>query len=63
MKKELVETLEKARRIICSMKLAMVVHPDCTEGSEFDDYTTTAQEVEDEIDAVLANVHGKEVNG
>jgi hypothetical protein len=27
----------------------MLAHPDCTEGSEFDDFTTSAQETEDEI--------------
>ena len=28
----------------------MLAHPDCQEGSEFDDFTTLAQETEDELE-------------
>ncbi len=47
------ELLEKARKTIMRLKLSMVVHPDCTSGSEFDDFTNEAQEIEDEITAFL----------
>ncbi len=30
-----------------------MAHPDCTAGSEFDDYTTLAQECEDEIEQLI----------
>ena len=47
------KTLKKAKRTIASLKLAMLAHPDCTAGSEFDDLTTTAQEVEDELEKLI----------
>jgi hypothetical protein len=31
----------------------MLAHPDCVEGSEFDDYTNLAEEVENEIEALI----------
>ena len=47
--------LKKAQNTIRKMKLSMMAHPDHTEGSEFDDYTTNAQIVEEEIHAFLEN--------
>lgn len=44
---DLLSALQEAKRLICSLKLSVLAHPDCTEGSEFDDYTSTAQEFED----------------
>lgn len=46
---EEIDLLFKARRTISRMKLSMLAHPDCTEGSEFDDFTTKAEEVQDQI--------------
>ena len=46
----LIDLLLKAKSTICSLKLSMLAHPDCTEGSEFDDYTSLAQETEDELE-------------
>ena len=34
----------------------MLVHPDCEEGSEFDDYTTSAQETENQIEELINKV-------
>lgn len=48
------DLLRKANKVIQSMKLSMMVHPDCDEGSEFDDLTSTAQEMEDEIEKFLS---------
>jgi len=56
---DLLEALQVAKDTICSLKLSMNVHPDCTEGSEFDDYTSTAQEVEDQIEMVLKKALGE----
>lgn len=50
---QMLEALKQAKSIICTLKLSMCVHPDCTEGSEFDDLTTTAQEFEDEIEQLI----------
>lgn len=46
----LLQLLLKAKKTICSLKLSMLAHPDCEEGSEFDDFTSLAQDTEDEID-------------
>ena len=43
------ELLKKAIRTISRMKLSMLDHPDCTEGSEFDGFTTEAEEIQDQI--------------
>ena len=51
--KKLDQLLRKALKTICRMKLSMMAHPDHTEGSEFDDFTSYAQEVEDEIELFL----------
>ncbi|WP_312900212.1 hypothetical protein [Chryseobacterium taichungense] len=52
---EMREMLEKARTVIARMKRSMLVHPDHEEGSEFDDQTTSAQEMENEIGEYLLN--------
>ncbi|MDV3470862.1 hypothetical protein CMU02_08985 [Elizabethkingia anophelis] len=53
---EMLSLLEKSRKIIQSLKLSMLVHPDCEEGSEFDDYTTSAQETENQIEELINKV-------
>lgn len=50
---EMLEMLEKAMIELSRIKLSMLAHPDCTVGSEFDDYTTSAQECEDEIEQLI----------
>lgn len=50
--------LEKAKSTICTLKRSMMAHPDCTEDSEFDGFTDMAQEVEDEIEVVIAKAKG-----
>lgn len=50
---EILEALTEAKRTICALKLSLMAHPDCTEGSEFDDMTTRLQEMEDEIESLL----------
>jgi len=57
--KELLAVLSDAQSTICRLKLSMTVHPDCTPGSEFDDYTDTAQEMEDRIDVMLDKVENE----
>ena len=50
---EMLEMLKEAKRVICSMKLSMWVHPDCSEGSEFYDMATTGEETEDKIEQLI----------
>lgn len=50
---ELLEMLNESMGVIRRLKLSMPAHPDCTEGSEFDDYTSLAQETEDEIEQLI----------
>lgn len=50
---KLFQKLKEAKEIIQRLKLSMLAHPDCVEGSEFDDYTTLAQQTEDKIEALL----------
>jgi len=50
---EMAEMLIKAQKTIGRLKLSMLVHPDCTKGSEFDDFTDEAQERENEIQELL----------
>lgn len=57
---DLLEALEAAQSLICRLKLSLLAHPDCIEGSEFDDYTSSAQEMEDKIQEVLNKAYGKE---
>lgn len=49
----LTSKLKEAKSMLGRLRRSMSVHPDCTSGSEFDDYTTDAQNLEDEIDEVL----------
>lgn len=51
--KELLETLKEANTMIAVLKRSMLVHPDCEIGSEFCDYTTNAQNLEDEIEQLI----------
>ena len=43
---ELLNALKEATITIGKLKRSMLAHPDYTKGSEFDDYTDTAQKVE-----------------
>jgi hypothetical protein len=52
---EMREILNEARTVIARMKRSMLVHPDHKEGSEFDDLTTSAQEIENQIGEYLTN--------
>lgn len=52
---EVREALEEARTVIARMKRSILVHPDHEEGSEFDDLTTSAQEMENKISEYLTN--------
>lgn len=53
---EALELLKLARQTISRLKLSMLAHPDCEEGSEFDDYTSTAQDVEDKLSTFIESV-------
>ena len=50
---EMLEMLKKAKLELSRIKGSMMAHPDCIYGSEFDDYTSSAQEVEDEIELLI----------
>jgi len=50
---EMLEMLKNARLQLSRIKLSMLAHPDCTSGSEFDDYTSSAQECENEIEKLI----------
>lgn len=56
----LLDALQEATQLICSLKLSMMAHPDCTDCSEFDDYTSSAQEFEDKAQKVIAKALGGE---
>ncbi|MCT4330939.1 hypothetical protein HZP13_14565 [Elizabethkingia anophelis] len=58
---EMLSLLEKSRKMIQSLKLSMLVHPDCEEGSEFDDYTTSAQETEDKIEELINKINNGKI--
>ncbi|MBD1430611.1 hypothetical protein H8B04_13760 [Sphingobacterium sp. DN04309] len=47
------EMLKEAKSMIGKLRRSISVHPDCTIGSEFDDYTTDAQNLEDEIESLI----------
>jgi hypothetical protein len=49
----LLDALQDAVVLIRRLKLSMLAHPDCTEGSEFDDYTSSAQEFEDSAQSLI----------
>lgn len=50
---EMLEALKKSKRVIRSLKLSMQAHPDNEPGSEFDDFTQTAERMESEIDEII----------
>lgn len=50
---EMLEMLHKAKLELSRIKCSMMAHPDCEEGSEFDDYTNSAEEVENEIEQLI----------
>ena len=50
---ELVEALKESKSMIGKLRRSISVHPDCTIGSEFDDYTTDAQNLEDRIESLI----------
>lgn len=50
---EMLDMLNKARIELSRIKSSMMAHPDCTIGSEFDDYTSSAQECENEIELLI----------
>lgn len=50
---EMLEMLQKAKAELSRIKGSMMAHPDCIVGSEFDDYTSTAQECENEIELLI----------
>lgn len=62
---EILCKLEEARQTIATLKRSMLVHPDCEEGSEFDDLTSSAQEIEDEIESLIKdtteNIYNEDV--
>ncbi|GJN60456.1 hypothetical protein [Elizabethkingia anophelis] len=58
---EMLSLLEKSRVEIARLKRAMLVHPDCEEGSEFDDYTTSAQETENEIEELINKINNGKI--
>lgn len=49
----MLEMLERAKVELSRIKCSMMAHPDCTEGSEFDDYTSSAQDVENNIEQLI----------
>lgn len=55
---ELLDMLRQARLMIGKLKRSMLVHPDCELGSEFCDYTTDAQNLEDEIEQLITKHKG-----
>lgn len=50
---EMLEMLEKAKTELSRIKNSMRAHPDCTEGSEFDDYTSSAEDCENNIEQLI----------
>jgi hypothetical protein len=50
---ELVDALKEAKSMIGKLRRSMSVHPECIIGSEFDDYTSNAQNLEDEIESLI----------
>ena len=57
---ELLAELKNARGVIGKLKRSIAVHPDCTENSEFDDYSTIAQECEEEIETLIQKLKSDE---
>lgn len=52
----LMEKLNEARIQLAQLRRSMTAHPDCTEGSEFDDFTSSSQELENEIEQLIKEV-------
>jgi hypothetical protein len=52
----MLEKLNEARIQLAQLRRSMTAHPDCTEGSEFDDFTSSSQELEDEIEQLIKEV-------
>ena|SRR5690606_154011 len=50
---EMLEMLKKAKMELSRIKGSMMAHPDCVQCSEFDDYTTSAQDCEDKIEKLI----------
>lgn len=46
---DLKNMLIESAKVIGMLRRSITAHPDCEEGSEFDDFSTTAQEQEDKI--------------
>lgn len=57
---ELLEALRINDRVITSLKLSMLAHPDCEDGSEFDDMTETAED-RNILNAALIQKHSTNV--
>lgn len=53
---DIIELLIKAKSTLSGIKGSMMAHPDCIEGSEFNDYTSLAEEVEDDIEKLIKEV-------
>lgn len=56
---ELLEAVKEAKRVICSMKLSMLVHPDYQKDSEFYDMATTGEETEDKLEDLITKIEQK----
>lgn len=48
--------LLESKKLLGRLRRSISVHPDCEVGSEFDDYTTDAQNLEDEIESLINKV-------
>lgn len=55
---EMLEMLKKVKSELSRIKGSVMAHPDCIEGSEFDDYTNSAEEVESEIEQLIKEATG-----
>lgn len=52
---ELLRIAREARKCISSLKLSMLASPECEEGSEFDDLTSYAENMERRITEIINN--------
>jgi hypothetical protein len=53
---DLLEILQKSKRVIGSLRRSITCHPDCLPNSEFDDFGDMAQETEDEIELIVNKI-------
>lgn len=53
---ELLAQLKASNKLICSLKLSMLAHPDCEDGSEFDDFTGNAQALENTNEYLIQKI-------